>query len=356
MVKKGLLTLSLGILLSLLSPKPTKGDLTRGYVHPSIDGTSAVEETTKVYLSGNPSEILSKDIESDEYWQVNLMNFNGGGGPLPPEDSLIYMYVDTTDDGYTQNMRRPAIFDTGANNSFPDCFLEAPGETSIALDVNKVYDSTSTPYVDSIFADCYPKDYPSEVQSMYVDVWKPLSRVYFNNLSFEHPPTHGDSVVVRVRKQHADSCYLDSLIAEIDTTMYGGAAVLADAITLKTPTTSSSIKEYSTPTIYLLTAYPNPFNSAVRIAVANRRGLINQTPTVEIFDVNGRCISVIARPEAAAISSNKGDCFVGQSPSRNDGQSQFTWQPTPFIGSGVYLVRARAGDESTITKRIVYLK
>ena len=76
---------------------------------------------------------------------------------------------------------------------------------------------------------------------------------------------------------------------------------------------------------------------------------------VEIFDVNGRCVSVIARPQAAAISPNQGDCHVGQSPPRNDGVSEFIWQPGESIGSGVYLVRARL-DGETISKRIVYLK
>jgi len=109
------------------------------------------------------------------------------------------------------------------------------------------------------------------------------------------------------------------------------------------------------PTDFAISAYPNPFNLAVTINIGSRRGLINQIPTVEIFDLNGRCVSVIARPEAAAISSNKGDCFVGQSPSRNDGQSQFIWTPNESLGSGVYLVRATVGEQTT-TSRIVYLK
>ena len=78
---------------------------------------------------------------------------------------------------------------------------------------------------------------------------------------------------------------------------------------------------------------------------------------VEIFDVNGRRIDVIARPEAAAISPYKGDCFVGQSPSRNDGAS-FVWRPDESLPSGVYLVRAaiEGGGIERATAKIIYLK
>jgi len=102
------------------------------------------------------------------------------------------------------------------------------------------------------------------------------------------------------------------------------------------------------PEAFEISACPNPFNSAVTIAAP-------AGAEIEIFDVNGRLISVIARPEAAAISSNQGDCFVGQSPPRNDGVSEFIWHPDASLCSGVYLVRVWARDES-VTKRIVYLK
>ncbi|MBN1755188.1 T9SS type A sorting domain-containing protein [bacterium] len=97
-----------------------------------------------------------------------------------------------------------------------------------------------------------------------------------------------------------------------------------------------------------LLTYPNPFNSAVYITAPAGAG-------IEIFDVNGRRVSVIARPKATAISSNQGDYFVGQSPSRNDAKDEFVWQPDKTIGSGVYLIRAKIGEKS-ITRRAVYLK
>jgi len=118
------------------------------------------------------------------------------------------------------------------------------------------------------------------------------------------------------------------------------------------------------PEEFALSAYPNPFNSAVKIIIDAPVGAIHELPLqVEIFDIAGRRVSVIARPKAAAISSNQGDCFVGQSPSRNDAKTEFIWQPDESLGSGVYLVRARfddhrslSGAETTTSKRIVYLK
>ncbi len=72
-----------------------------------------------------------------------------------------------------------------------------------------------------------------------------------------------------------------------------------------------------------ITAYPNPFNSAVMI---NTPKMAN----VEIFDIDGHMITELS-----------GGIKV--------------WQPEVLIGSGIYLVRATVGRES-VTKRIVYLK
>ncbi|MGC9315093.1 MAG: hypothetical protein ACP5G4_05605 [bacterium] len=113
----------------------------------------------------------------------------------------------------------------------------------------------------------------------------------------------------------------------------------------------TSIEEtpnFSVPQSLSLSAYPNPFNSAVTITAP-------AGAEIEMFDVNGRRIDVIARPEAMAISSYQGDCHVGQSPPRNDGVSELVWRPDKSLGSGIYLVRAKIGDRD-ITKRVVYLK
>ncbi|MBN2543128.1 T9SS type A sorting domain-containing protein [bacterium] len=265
-MKRGLLLLSLTALLSLLATRIVKGEASTGYVHPSLDETSANHDSITMYLSGDLAEKRKYELGElfPNYFHGDLGDFNGGSGPLPPEDSLIYMYVDTTAEGYTQSMRRRTIFDTGADHSFPDCFLEAPGETSVALDVHYVNDSTTAPYLGSIFADCYPFDYPDDVQTMPVPAVGCLYWIYFNNLAFTHPPTHGDSVVVRVRKEHDGRCYLNSIIAEIDTMEYGGVAVLAGDITLKTEVTGIDENQPS-PKDYVLQTFPNPFNSKLNI-------------------------------------------------------------------------------------------
>jgi len=79
----------------------------------------------------------------------------------------------------------------------------------------------------------------------------------------------------------------------------------------------------SIPDMMVISAHPNPFNSAVMITAP-------AGAEVEIFDLNGRNIA------------------------KFDGGTQ-VWKPEASVGSGIYLVRARAGDE-TVSKRIVYLK
>jgi hypothetical protein len=120
------------------------------------------------------------------------------------------------------------------------------------------------------------------------------------------------------------------------------------------------------PSTFSLSAYPNPFNSSVTITL-DCRGLINQTPTVEIFDLNGRKIDVIARraePNEAISPNNRSSVPLD---TRRDAVSinncEFVWQPDESLPSGVYLVRARVGGRGDLaptgqaaTKRIVYLK
>jgi len=85
------------------------------------------------------------------------------------------------------------------------------------------------------------------------------------------------------------------------------------------------IKEESTinSSNYSLYVAPNPFNSSVSISAPKHA-------IVEIFDINGRCIAEF------------------------DGGDQ-VWRPGVSVGTGIYLVRAKIGNES-VTKRIVYLK
>ncbi len=93
---------------------------------------------------------------------------------------------------------------------------------------------------------------------------------------------------------------------------------------------------------------PNPFNSVITISV-DCRGLINQTPTVEILDLAGRKVAEIPVVDGFPVpsSNGRGD--------RAPTDYEFVWQPDESVGSGTYLVRAKFGD-SEISKRIIYLK
>jgi len=136
----------------------------------------------------------------------------------------------------------------------------------------------------------------------------------------------------------------------------------------------ASIAERALPETPELRAYPNPFNSSVKISVSVIPGLIrpygsSENPEIEIFDINGHLIDVIARraePDAAISSnnrsgvslntrrdavSNKTDCHALRT--RNDDKGEYIWTPDESLGSGVYLVRIGL-TKSTI--KIIYMK
>jgi len=84
-----------------------------------------------------------------------------------------------------------------------------------------------------------------------------------------------------------------------------------------------------TPDAFEISAYPNPFNSAISISAPDNT-------VVEVFDIEGRKIDELPGGEQI-------------------------WKPEPSAGSGIYLVRARFDSaqrpcEEEITKRVVYLK
>ena len=85
----------------------------------------------------------------------------------------------------------------------------------------------------------------------------------------------------------------------------------------------------SQPTDYMLSVYPNPFNSACRIFTW-------PGSQIEIFDITGRRV---ARLDAS-------DAFTGG----------FLWQPDGALGSGEYLIQANTRDGRKIAKQVIYLK
>jgi len=110
------------------------------------------------------------------------------------------------------------------------------------------------------------------------------------------------------------------------------------------------------PSDFSISARPNPFNSTCRIGIESGEWRVE---SVEVFDINGRRIDVIARrasPDEAISPNNRSSVPLD---TRRDAVSinncEFVWQPDAAIGSGVYLVRARVGEQ-TATRRVVYLK
>ncbi len=112
--------------------------------------------------------------------------------------------------------------------------------------------------------------------------------------------------------------------------------------------TPDNIRETDrTPSAVSISAFPNPFNSAVTIAI-DCRGLINQTPTVEIFDVNGR---MVEDGTVGAYCIRPFDGSTRLTPTTQE----YIWSPHESLPSGVYLVRATFGDEYS-AKPVVYIK
>ena len=136
------------------------------------------------------------------------------------------------------------------------------------------------------------------------------------------------------------------------------------------------------PAAFEISAWPNPFNSAVTISLDAPVGAHGRAPLqIEIFDLNGRRVAQL--PDGGTVGA-------GFTPALNDVADNnerdgarpspttrvFTWTPAPSLPSGVYLVRARfdprslSGAEATndgrgdlaptgqtaSTKLIVYLK
>ncbi len=84
------------------------------------------------------------------------------------------------------------------------------------------------------------------------------------------------------------------------------------------------VEEIPRPLDMAISAWPNPFNSAVTISVP-------EGWEVEIIDIKGRQVETL-------------------------GGGKRTWRPKATLGSGIYLLQAKIGDGQTVTKRVVYMK
>ena len=124
------------------------------------------------------------------------------------------------------------------------------------------------------------------------------------------------------------------------------------------------IAENALPERFALSAYPNPFNSAVTIAI-NAPVETGHDPSlqIEIFDINGRMVETLAplikggaeRSEAGGYSPLKRGVAPTLASAGTATGCVFVWTPDASLGSGVYFLRVNDGDE-TATKPILYIK
>lgn len=131
--------------------------------------------------------------------------------------------------------------------------------------------------------------------------------------------------------------------------IYGDTFSTTTVHPIKLGATAIHENNYGLPVGFTIDAHPNPFNSAVSIALdyhSRERGNPERV-TVEIIDVAGRKVAQLPVGEGLVPSRTSGD--------HKGLPYEYIWQPGVSITSGVYLVRAKIGDES-ITKRIVYVK
>jgi len=132
----------------------------------------------------------------------------------------------------------------------------------------------------------------------------------------------------------------------IDTVIFEWQSGLAEIVTALAPNGRYIVNEgdfnidetSNLPTDLEIRTFPNPFNGNCRLMIDDLGLGID---AIEIFDVNGRIVEILA-------PLNKGGCPEGTG-------GILTWQPAPSLGSGVYLVRATIGEQ-TATRRVVYLK
>ena len=98
------------------------------------------------------------------------------------------------------------------------------------------------------------------------------------------------------------------------------------------------------PDDFRLRAYPNPFNSAVKIVFdchSLEKGNPDGGMEVEIYDINGRMIEILDSQRA-----------VG--PRHGNDTREYTWQPEG-LPSGIYFVKINSGA-SVITSKLIYLQ
>ncbi len=123
-------------------------------------------------------------------------------------------------------------------------------------------------------------------------------------------------------------------------------------------TSPLQISEEALPEEISLCAYPNPFNSAVSIAVdfPSSQYWNSSDLKIEIFDISGRRLEA-AEPLDAMPEESRYDSSKRRSSIKPNSAVIYVWCPEESLPSGIYLVRAVFGDSDVSqSQRILYLK
>jgi len=319
-----------------------------GTVRPSQLGNEMINDTLIAYLSTGRCTLDVRIRGFPEYTPPTEFFFNDlNMEPLPNEDDTVAYFEGVSPiTGASIKIKNPNYM-PGVTCQFPDVApTDAGGEHNIMIDMKAPYDSTSVdPYLGNIFFSVKRLDNLSDSIAQPNDPFYPGYSMHISNLDFINPPKHRDSLIVRVRREYASLAWEKTDTVTMDTTEYWAAYVVPRMTFNPEDSVTSGITEGERPSNISLSAYPNPFNSAVSISAP-------EGAEVEVFDLNGRRVAQL--PDGGTVG-------VGLKPARAGGSetlpygSVYLWTPDKSLGSGVYLVRARVGDKEAM-KRVVYLK
>ncbi len=119
---------------------------------------------------------------------------------------------------------------------------------------------------------------------------------------------------------------------------------------------ATGIAEYEQlPREMVISAYPNPFNSAVTITL-DGTGVCDTPLRIEIYDVNGRRLKPVTElVEVPGGGNENPPSTLRQAQGTAGSGGVVIWRPDETLGSGIYLVRAAAGGCERVGK-LVYLK
>lgn len=150
-----------------------------------------------------------------------------------------------------------------------------------------------------------------------------------------------------------DSC----IVIPEDTTAYVSESNPACTLTVTVELDSTyGIAENNLPGEMNMHVSPNPFNSAVKIAIDYPlETYCNTSLQIEVFDVNGRQITQLPVGEGLKASGSLFADQTGGSETMILRNYEVVWRPDENLGSGIYFVRASI-DRETIYKRLIYLK